>query len=170
MGPMQYHRDNSSIELGSDVFKALASENRIKILLLLDKRPMTVTRISKELKISKATAYEHLKKLTESNLVRKKESENIWVYYELTKKGQALFSNNSLLRLRIALISTLTLEFVAIGSFTNILTRPTMGSPPLGLQVLIITLSILLFFLFISLYWVKSRSPMNQFKVSLARS
>jgi len=144
------HQDGNSIMIGRDVFKALASENRVQILSLLHKKPMTVTRISKELRISKATAYEHLKKLAESELVKRKESENIWVYYDLTRKGRALFSDSSLRRIRIALMAAISIELIAIAAFFHVLNRrfspwnATVGSPPLNLQSIIIGLGALI--------------------------
>jgi DNA-binding transcriptional ArsR family regulator len=164
------HQDNNSIVIGRDVFKALASENRIQILSLLHKKPMTVTRISKELRISKATAYEHLKKLTESKLVKRKESQNIWVYYDLTRKGRALFSQSSLTGIRIALIAAISIEVIAIAAFLHLLNHRfapwnrAMGTPPLELQLAIIILGVMIGLLLLLELRARHRGTMNPFR------
>jgi len=167
MAHTQSARDDGVIVLERDIFRALASETRIQILLLLNERPMTVTGISKRLKIGKATAYEHLKKLMDSELVRRRETENIWVYYELTKKGQALFSKTSLVRLRIALAAIVSFDMVLIGRYMYALGRPTMGIPTMAPPILAIVLSVPLCLLCALILWVGRRSPMRRIKSSL---
>lgn len=78
------------IELGSDVFKALSSDTRMEILRKLDSRRMTVTELSKAVDVSKSTVHEHLSKLSEAGLTSKVDSDNKWVYYELTDKGNEI--------------------------------------------------------------------------------
>jgi len=170
---MQHHDGNHSVMIGRDVFKLLANENRVRILSLLHKKPMTVTRISKELRISKATAYEHLKKLGESELVKRKESENVWVYYDLTRKGRALFSDSRLTPIRIALMLAISIELVAMGAFIHAVNRrfspwgATVGSPPLNLQLAIIALGALIGLLLVLHSRARHRSTTNLVKAKI---
>ena len=50
------------ITLDQDSFKALASETRIGILKKLDDTQLTVSDLARELKMSKATLFEHLER------------------------------------------------------------------------------------------------------------
>ncbi len=76
-----------NVILDSDSFKALASHVRIDILKFLDQRQMTVTDLSKVLKISKSTAHKHLERLVEVGLIERLDENRKWVYYRITRKG-----------------------------------------------------------------------------------
>lgn len=78
------------ITLDRDAFKALASDTRLDILKSLDQRQKTVTELSRELDLNKATVFEHLEKLAQVELVQKLEDERKWVYYALTWKGRRI--------------------------------------------------------------------------------
>jgi len=78
------------ITLDREAFKALASDTRLDILKSLDQRQKTVTELSRELDLNKATVFEHLEKLTQVELVQKLEDERKWVYYQLTWKGRRI--------------------------------------------------------------------------------
>ena len=79
------------ITLDMNTFKALASDTRLDILRALDGNKMGLKDISQKTKLNKATLHEHLTKLTEAGLVKKKEREgHKWVYYKLTWKGEGL--------------------------------------------------------------------------------
>lgn len=71
--------------------KALASENRIKILKLLNIRKQNLTNLSQALSLPKSTIYRDLAILIESGLVNKIHTHRKWRYYELTTKGMLLF-------------------------------------------------------------------------------
>ena len=76
-----------NVILDTDSFKALASHVRIDILKFLDQRQMTVTDLSKVLKISKSTAHKHLERLVEVGLIERLDENRKWVYYRITRKG-----------------------------------------------------------------------------------
>lgn len=74
-----------------NTFKALASDTRLDILRALDGKKMGLKDISQATKLNKATLHEHLTKLAEAGLVKKKDREgHKWVYYRLTWKGEGL--------------------------------------------------------------------------------
>jgi len=79
------------VTLDLNAFKALASETRLDILKTLDGKKMSLKDVSNATNLNKATLYEHLSKLTEAGLVKKKEREGYkWVYYKLSWKGENL--------------------------------------------------------------------------------
>lgn len=79
------------ITLDMNTFKALASDTRLDILRALDGKKMGLKDISQATRLNKATLHEHLTKLTEAGLVKKKDREgHKWVYYKLTWKGEGL--------------------------------------------------------------------------------
>ena len=79
------------ITLDMNTFKALASDTRLDILRALDGNKLGLKDISQATKLNKATLHEHLAKLTQAGLVKKKEREgHKWVYYKLTWKGEGL--------------------------------------------------------------------------------
>ena len=81
----------TKVTLDMDTFKALASDTRLDILKTLDGRKMSLKDISAVTKLNKATLHEHLVKLNEAGLVKKKEREgHKWVTYKLTWKGECL--------------------------------------------------------------------------------
>ncbi len=81
----------SKITLDRDTFKALASDTRLDILRALDGKNMSLKDISNITKLNKATLHEHLAKLNEAGLVKRKERDgHKWVYYKLTWKGESL--------------------------------------------------------------------------------
>src|SRR3989338_804231 len=77
--------------LDKDTIKALSTETRQEIMKMLAKRPYTASEIAKLTKKHVTTVGEHLDVLEHTGLVKKKESTNKLVYYELTDKGEHLF-------------------------------------------------------------------------------
>ncbi len=80
------------LPLEPDLIKVLASDTRREILRLLRERNMTVTELSRELDLGKATVHEHLNKLTDAGLVRRKEDDRLWVYYEVSPEGKRMLN------------------------------------------------------------------------------
>ena len=81
----------AKITLDKETFKALASDTRLNILRTLDGKKLGLNEISKATNLNKATLHEHLSKLNQAGLVKKKEREgHKWVYYKLTWKGENL--------------------------------------------------------------------------------
>ncbi|HLD39267.1 MAG TPA: winged helix-turn-helix domain-containing protein [archaeon] len=77
--------------LDRKTIKALGADARQDIMKLLTKRPHTASEIAKATGKHVTTITEHLTVLEKSDLVRKKDSTNKWVYYTLTDKGEHLF-------------------------------------------------------------------------------
>jgi len=79
------------VTLDRETFKVLASDTRLDILRTLDGKKLGLNEISKATNLNKATLHEHLSKLHEAGLVKRKEREgHKWVYYKLTWKGESL--------------------------------------------------------------------------------
>jgi DNA-binding transcriptional ArsR family regulator len=79
------------IVLDPATFKVLASDTRLDILRMLDGRPRTVSELGRDMRLNKATVFEHLQVLVQAELIQKIEREGSkWVYYKLNWKGQNL--------------------------------------------------------------------------------
>ncbi|HHO56930.1 MAG TPA: ArsR family transcriptional regulator [Thermoplasmatales archaeon] len=76
------------ITLDRESFTALASDSRIKILRILERRQMTLSEIAREMDMSKPAVLKHMSRLLEAGLVKKIEGERKWIYYRLTSKGK----------------------------------------------------------------------------------
>lgn len=77
--------------LDRETLKALSTETRQEIIKMLSRRPYTASEISKILNKHVTTITEHLNTLEKSGLIKKKKTENKWVYYALSDKGERLF-------------------------------------------------------------------------------
>ena len=98
------------VTLDMNAFKALASDTRLDILRTLDGKKMGLNEISKITKLNKATLHEHLSKLHQAGLVKRKEREgHKWVYYKLSWKGESLLHPENT---RIVVLFTMT--FIAL--------------------------------------------------------
>ncbi|MCE5335834.1 MAG: metalloregulator ArsR/SmtB family transcription factor [Desulfobacteraceae bacterium] len=64
------------------VMKALSDQNRIKIVKMLQRRPLCVCEIQAALEIAQPTVSSHLKVLEDADLVRSRK-EGLWVIYSL---------------------------------------------------------------------------------------
>jgi DNA-binding transcriptional ArsR family regulator len=81
----------AKITLDADTFRALASSTRLTVLKALSERRKTLTELSRDLNLNKATVHEHMALLTAAGLVRKRDDEGRkWIYYELTWTGQRI--------------------------------------------------------------------------------
>ena len=102
------------------ILKALSVDARQEIIKKLSKRPYTASELSKLMNKHVTTVTEHLKNLEEAGLVQKKPSENKWVYYSLSSKGERLFEPKY-----FTWIIVLSLSFVAfVGSLGSIFFNP----------------------------------------------
>ena len=100
----------AKVTLDMNAFKALASDTRLDILKALDNKKMNLKDLSEATKLNKATLHEHLSKLNEAGLVKRKERNgHKWVYYKLTWKGESLLHPENT---RIVLLFTMT--FIAL--------------------------------------------------------
>ena len=103
----------TKVTLDMTSFKALASDTRLDILRALDGKKMSLKDISKVTKLNKATLHEHLQKLNEAGLVKKKEREgHKWVYYKLSWKGEGLLHPENT---RIVIMFSATFVALAVG-------------------------------------------------------
>ena len=105
----------SKITLDVNSFKALASETRLDILRSLDGKKMTLQDMSRVTNLNKATLHEHLTKLNEAGLVKRKEREgHKWVYYKLSWKGSSLLHPDNT---KIVVMFSATLVTLAFGMY-----------------------------------------------------
>ncbi len=103
----------SKVVLDINAFKALASETRLEILRALDERSMTLNELSEKLNLNKATVHEHLMKLHEAGLIKRKTRErHKWVYYKLSWKGSSLLHPDNT---RIVVLFTASIVALLIG-------------------------------------------------------
>ncbi len=74
---------------------ALSNPTRIKILSILNKKPMTIYDLSKYLKLSRPVLYAHMKKLENANLVKSETilEEGRAKRYYITKKFKLYIDN-----------------------------------------------------------------------------
>jgi ArsR family transcriptional regulator len=72
-------------------FKALSDSNRIRILKMLETRPLCVCEITAVLKLATSTVSKHLSLLRDANLIQD-EKNGKWVNYYLNKSGKDLYS------------------------------------------------------------------------------
>jgi len=101
------------VTLDMNTFKALASDSRLDILRALDGKKLNLKDLSKVTNLNKATLHEHLTKLNEAGLVKKKEREgHKWVYYRLTWKGEGLLHPENT---RIVVLFTTTFLTLFLG-------------------------------------------------------
>ena len=77
--------------LDKESLKALSTDTRQEIVKMLSNRPYTASEIAKLTNKHVTTITEHLSVLEKSGLIRRKDSTNKWVYYELSDKGGRLF-------------------------------------------------------------------------------
>ena len=109
----------TKVTLDMNTFKALASDSRLDILRALDGKKMSLKDISQATKLNKATLHEHLTKLNEAGLVKRKEREgHKWVYYKLTWKGEGLLHPENT-RIVVLFTTTFLALFVGIVSLVN---------------------------------------------------
>lgn len=73
------------------VMKALSDPNRIKIVKLLQQRPLCVCEIKTALDIAQSTASKHLKILEDTELVRSFK-DGLWVNYSLSDGSGSPYS------------------------------------------------------------------------------
>ena len=102
---------DDKIALDKQIFSALSSETRINILKKLDSKRRTLKELCDELNLSKSTIRENLTVLVDSDLVRKGNIGNKWVYYEPTEKGRRLLHPREMTKI-ILLLSSAALGFV----------------------------------------------------------
>ena len=66
-------------------FKALSDNQRIRILKMLEAKPMCVCEVAEVLQLAVSTVSKHLSILSDADFVKSKKQER-WVYYRLNKE------------------------------------------------------------------------------------
>jgi ArsR family transcriptional regulator len=84
------------------VFKALSDKNRLRIMKMLEARPMCVCEITAVLSLAPSTVSKHLSLLHEAELIEDRK-EGRWVNYSLPGKSLILFVSGMLKLLRRSL-------------------------------------------------------------------
>ncbi|MFA4958148.1 MAG: winged helix-turn-helix domain-containing protein [Candidatus Methanoperedens sp.] len=102
---------SDKLELDGSTLKVLASNTRRDLLKALDKRRKTLTELSSETGIKKPAVLNHLALLMEVGLVFKGESQNKFIYYELSEKGKGLTKSDNRVKFIILLTSGLATFF-----------------------------------------------------------
>jgi len=103
------------MEITKKTIKALASDTRLEILKILARRRRIAADIAKDLELAPSTVNEHLKKLEESELIRRKDTGHKWIYYEITEKGKNLVQPKT--PVQFILILSLGFLMMVIGGF-----------------------------------------------------
>jgi len=86
----------------SKVFKALSDETRLRILKMLEGRPLCVCEIQHVLKGSQPNVSHHLKTLFEAGLVDSRR-DGLWIAYRITDKPETALHAAALSLLRRSL-------------------------------------------------------------------
>ncbi len=84
------------------VFKALSDKNRLRIMKMLEAKPMCVCEITAVLNLAPSTVSKHLSLLHEAELIEDRK-EGRWVNYSLPSKSQIPFVSEMLKLLRRSL-------------------------------------------------------------------
>ena len=120
--------------LDKRTIRALSADSRQTIMKMLAKRPYTASEIAKATGKHVTTMTEHLDTLESSGLIRKKDSTNKWVYYELTEKGEHLFKPKFYSWVVVLSLSVVFLftGLLRLFEFDNTKTQaaPVLGSAP----------------------------------------
>jgi len=75
------------------VMKALSDSNRVKMMKMLQNRPLCVCEIKEALGVAQSTASKHLKILEDAGLVRSFK-DGLWVNYSLADGSDSPFASN----------------------------------------------------------------------------
>lgn len=86
----------------SKLFKALSDETRLRILKMLEARPLCVCEIQHVLKGSQPNVSHHLKTLYEAGLVDSKR-DGLWIAYRLTDRPESPLHSAALALVRKSL-------------------------------------------------------------------
>jgi len=80
------------IEQQEIIFKALSDKNRIRIIKMLQKKPLCVCEIRAVLKLAVSTVSQHLSILREAGLI-KDWKEGKWINYKINPEPNQIVSN-----------------------------------------------------------------------------
>jgi DNA-binding transcriptional ArsR family regulator len=123
--------DSDKIILTKELFWVLSSDTRITILKKLAHQRMTISELSRELKVAKSTVHEHLALMTGAGLIVSVPDEHEWKYYEITRNGANLLAPENSIPISI-LLTTIGFLFLA-GSITAfVVAWFSMKQPPIS--------------------------------------
>ena len=77
---------DAAIDLASGLLKAMANDNRLRILCLLDGQELSVTELNRQLALSQSALSQHLAILRRENLVTTRRASQT-IYYSLHGDG-----------------------------------------------------------------------------------
>ena len=110
------------IILDDSSFKALSSESRVNILKNLNNRRMTLSELSKKLKLENSTIKEHCTNIVNADLIKQIDEVRKWKYYELKNKGKNLIQPN--LTEQIKVLVVLCLGAIIFGGILTLILQP----------------------------------------------
>ncbi len=119
------------ITLDRETFKVLSSDTRIRILKYLNTRRMTLSELSKRLKMSVSTVKEHLDNLAAAGLIVQKDEGHKWKYYELTRKGKNIINPVEKKVFIILGLSVVAFLFSSYGFISKLYTVPVFAGAEL---------------------------------------
>ncbi len=119
------------ITLDRETFKVLSSDTRIRILKYLNTRRMTLSELSKRLKMSVSTVKEHLDNLAAAGLIVQKDEGHKWKYYELTRKGKNIINPVEKKVFIILGLSVVAFLFSSYGFISKLYTVPMFAGAEL---------------------------------------
>jgi len=114
------------ITLDRETFRVLASDTRVRILKYLNMRRMTLSELSKRLKMSVSTVKEHLDSLCSAGLIEQKDEGHKWKYYELTRKGRGIVNPVEKKVFIILGLSVVAFLASSYGFFSKLYSTPVM--------------------------------------------
>lgn len=107
------------------MFEALASEERINILKLLDQnKQMTGTDVANVLTISKSSAFKQLNRLARAGLVERMDEGRKWIYYRNTSKAERLLHPEDV---TITLVLSSAMAALVAGLILLMAIQPILG-------------------------------------------
>ncbi len=126
----------NELKLDGKMFEVLSSGTRRKILKELYIQPTTVSKLSRTMNIQKSAIFNHMVILIDAGLVNKKNTNNEFVYYELTEKGKTLVDHQSVTDYKIYVLLTssallIIAGFVEIYKYINNILQ-SISKPPEG--------------------------------------
>lgn len=86
-------KDIEEINKTVELLKAIAEENRLRILCILKRGEQCVCKIVENLELSQSLVSHHLKVLKDIGLI-KDDKRGLWVHYSLTEKGKRIANIN----------------------------------------------------------------------------
>ena len=116
----EYTIDKSTID-------SLSSDTRVLILSSLRDRQKTNAELSRELSLKPPTIHHHIERLKDAGLVESSEDGHKWIYYRLTKFGEALFNPDKKMKLSIILSAILT-GITGLAAVITYITMPRLSS------------------------------------------